>query len=346
LVPNVAYALVLANAGGRPFLEELYWNNQFGRFFHNYKTKSSEWHLYLRTWWELVFPWTPFAAVALWRATLAFRPERDMGPEGRGTHVESKGGPEDVLRFLALWAVVPLVVLSASQARARIYALPVVPAYALLVALAWRSWDGPRARTLAGWLALGVALTVVTFVVALGVTSGVDALELGGGLAALAIAIGLVGRRARGITPERETAALLVCAAVLAGYFVYSGSFFARQGDLRSSYRPLADDVWRRVQGRRLVQFHMNDSYSGTFSFYADRDTPIFDEIGDAHGERLLAAIGPNDVVIAPEGSLQLLDPARRAELVVESRYVRPFDSDRKGLALFRKRRPDERRGP
>src|SRR5205085_9269361 len=100
----------------------LAWTNQFGRFLNGYASKTSCWHIYFMTWPEMVAPWTPLAAAAL---------ARPRGHRGGEPKASADG---EVLRFLRIWAVAPLLALSLSQARARFYAVPVLPANALLVA--------------------------------------------------------------------------------------------------------------------------------------------------------------------------------------------------------------------
>ena len=62
----------------------------------------------------------------------------------------SPPGERRVLRFLLVWALAPLVFLSFSRGRSRPYALPVLPAYACLIA--WAS--GSLVEATAGSVAL------------------------------------------------------------------------------------------------------------------------------------------------------------------------------------------------
>ncbi len=105
----------------------------------------------------------------------------------------------------------------------------------------------------------------------------------------------------------------------------------------RLSYKNIALDVWTRTGSRRLILYHTNDSYSGAFPFYADRSVLGLDESQDPRGERLIAAVGSNDVVLAPFGAIDLLGEQARRELIVEATFTSPKD-DKKELVLYRRR--------
>jgi 4-amino-4-deoxy-L-arabinose transferase-like glycosyltransferase len=342
-VPALGYAALLDHAGGdrgREYLVELFWHNQVGRFTGDLQQKSSDWNLYLRTWPEMLVPWTPLVLLAL------FLPrEKD-----RATGV-----------FLRVWAIAPLVALSFSQARSRFYALPVTPAYALILVGWWRSLaerEAPppgtlvhESRVVERWVTL--TLTVVAALAATAVVAFVSwlAWQEPGALCGLAVAGAVLAvLAAAGLVftlrsqPTSEATALLVCLLVVAAALVYSGKFFALRGDARQSYRPLADEVWAQAKDRRLLLFHYNDSWSGTFPFYAGRSTPGFNELGDPHGERLLEALGPatRDVVLAPTGALSWVDPVKRQDLVIEWQGERPYDRDKRSFVLFRRRLASE----
>jgi 4-amino-4-deoxy-L-arabinose transferase-like glycosyltransferase len=301
VAPGALYAAALAHAGGAGFLRELCWDNQVGRFLWGHGSRRSDVLLYARTWWEMVAPWTPLAAAAL------------LCPLVRG------GAAPRTWRFLAVWALAPLVALSFSQARARFYAVPVVPAYALLVAWLWFA-AGPVPRWLrvlgvAAWLAgaLGVAAAVAA--IALVDPERLDALAVLAGALALGSLAGLEAAR-RGAC--RETIGLSLSLLGVAGFLLSVSGFVAARREPHLSYKAFSDEVWARAGERRLVLFHVQDSYSGTFAFYRDRDTPGFDERRDPEGERLIAAIGSDDLVLAPAGALDRIPPSRRRDLVVE----------------------------
>lgn len=312
--PPLLYAWLLERAGGPAAGHELFWNNQVGRFFHAYNSVRTSWHLYLRTWPELLVPWTPLALLAL-----VFPPRRET------------------TRFLALWAVAPLVALSFSQARSRFYAVPVVPGSALLVASYLETLEPPRwARVLAGWIWYASGLGVVAAAVVFASCGPRDALLVLAGLAGLGGLAGLAWVR-REKTVSAETAALAFMPVVVGGWLLYSSSFVAAIREPHLSYKPLADEAWAHAGSRRLVLFHANDSYSGTFAFYADRSVPGFDEQLDADGSKLIAAITTSDLVLAPRGAYDNLDAAKKRDLVIE--WEGPALAERRAsFVLFGKR--------
>jgi len=320
--PVALYAWVLDRAGGPGFVHELFWNNQFGRFFHGYNSVRTSWHLYLRTWHEMIGVWTPLALLALLRPLLILfgiaRPPLAA-----------------VNRFLIIWAVVPLAVLTLSAARARFYAVPVTPAYALLVTAVWNDLAlTPAVRTVLGWLSWAGGVAVIATAVAFAILGRLDVLAvLAGVMGATAIA-GLVVRRDPGAS--REALALSFLPAVVGGYLLFSSSFVAHEREPRLTYKDVSDEVWPRVGSRQLLIFHANDSYSGTFAFYADRSTPGFDEIQDPQGEKLLAAITSNDVVLAPRGAINAIPEERRRLLAVD--WENREKDEKKDFILYRRR--------
>ena len=117
------YAVALAG-WGRLFVHE----HLMGRYLRNlagglaaggaYSPKSLAYHLlfYVKHLPAVALPWTPFTALALWRAwrTGGFRDPR--------------------LRFLLCWAAAPLVAFTPAEWKLRYYLLPSLPALALVTA--------------------------------------------------------------------------------------------------------------------------------------------------------------------------------------------------------------------
>ncbi|MBI3722420.1 glycosyltransferase family 39 protein [bacterium] len=351
VAPVVAYSIVLYRAGepnGLAFLKEMFWDNQIGRFFRGYASKRAPWYLYFKIWPDMTAPWTFFSVVALWQAwkTSCSRDIQDASKR-------------DLERFLLLWAVVPILLLTLSQGKGRSYLGPVVPAYALLIARWWKT-DVSTGRlpawgyVLLGVLAFGGAIGVLGFVawrvafLGLSWPHAADSLEVLGALVAAGAALALVALPAER-RRSSESGALLAGLIAVGAYFVFSSAPVANQFERTRSYRPLAEDAWMRAGERRLLLFHCNDSWSGTFAFYADRSTPEFSEAWDPHGERLLAVLGPasKDVVFAPLGAIRKIDGASRGDLVIEWTGVRECerqdgDDPFKKFAMFRRRKPDE----
>jgi 4-amino-4-deoxy-L-arabinose transferase-like glycosyltransferase len=315
--PVAIYFLALWHASGPrsgAFLRELFWANQFGRFLGSKMQHGSRWYLYIQTWPEMLAVWAPVAAVALISGA-ARLVRADTPPERR-----------DFLRLLTIWAVAPLVVLSFSHGRSRSYALPVLPAYACLSAVLWE--DVVRAGALASWaraligaVVLAGAALVVGAAVAIAVLESGEAcaLSVGGGALALAVGIAIArGWRRPGFFTTEE-AATLASLVVVSGFLVYSGRFVADRASVSRSYRPLAEEVFRRAGQRRICLYHVSNSYSGTFAFYRDRSALEFDESHDPDGRELLADLGPasDDVVLGPASAFDALGDRGRAELSV-----------------------------
>ena len=295
LLPAVAYGLVLRSRSGDLF-HELYWNNQFGRFFHGYGSKPTSWHFYFRTWWENFVPWTPLAFVALVKP-----------PRHKAT------------RFLLLWAMAPMVALSFSQARARYYMVPLVPAYALLMTLVWEevSLTPLLVKCLRGlWVVAALSVAVTGGVIL--AWGGLDVLVV----VALLLALGSLAFLRDG---RKETLALGLLLVASGGWILRSTAYVTawRERAEGLSYHEVSRQVWQQVGSRRLVLFHANDSYSGTFAFMRDTSVLGFDEVADPHGEKLVATVTSRDAVLAPvgrdgKGALDLLPPERRREFEVE----------------------------
>jgi 4-amino-4-deoxy-L-arabinose transferase-like glycosyltransferase len=378
VVPAVAYTILLYRAGGPlggEFVEELLWRNQLGRFLEGYATRHEKWYVYLTSWPEMLAPWTPLALVALVAPFLTKKEARATDPSSSADEASLPG----VDRFLWIWAVVPLVLLTISKGKARNYALPVVPGYALLIASFWHTNvlgnEHPIAskrvfRALAHVIPLGVLAAAGFFAhdasqIRLDLdarprhVSSVDGLVLMAALLALATGCACVWNNRGGRLAGRESGALLICLAVVSGFLLYSSAYFARRGDLNRSYEGLARDVWKQAGSRRLLLYHAHDSWSGTFAFLADRSTPEFNEGWDPRGERLLEAIGPatSDVAFSCRDALRSIDEARRRELVVEWSGTREADhcNPEKLFYLLHRRRPgeaardplqEEKRGP
>lgn len=305
IVPPALYALLLARRGG-DLCHELFWNNQVGRFVDGYATKGSPWHLYASTSWEMLAPWTPLAALAVLRP-----------PSNKAT------------RFLLVWALAPLVALSFSQARARNYAIPVTPAFALLVALSWHELTLPRwAREGLAWLWLAAAVAIAGITAALVRLGEADAVAL---VAAVVAAGSLAARR----SSEKETLGLGLALLAISGWLLWACAFVAAQREPGLSFDELARQVHARAGSRRLVLFHNSDSYSGTFAFQADRSLLGFDVVNDPRGERLVASVTSNDVVLAPAGALMVLSEERRREFQEEWRHA--WDA-RHEFVLYRRR--------
>ncbi len=342
VAPVVVYfAALLHTAGphGRDYVVELFWNNQIGRFMGTKQQKTTEWHLYFSTWPEMLAFWVPFALLAM---------------------VHAARRKDAALRFVLAWAVVPLVVLSFSSGRARPYALPMLPAYALLIAGWWRdtvaSADTPQSarRGIAVLMGIGAALLAVTVVV-IGVREPghLDFLEVVGAAVVLVAAGIWLARHRDPAFGRSETAALLLGLVPLGALLVYSGGAMAARLDRVRGYTTIAEQVDRVVGDRELDIFHLSNSYSGAFAFIADRSALEFDAGFDPHGEHLMAELGPveKNVALAQAGAVTVISTASRCELAVVWSGTREDDRGPKDwwktFVILGRRKPGEpRRDP
>ena len=133
------YAIALAGWGELFVREHL-----VGRYLRNlaggmvtggsYSKRSLPYHLgfYVLHLPAIALPWTPVAAVALWRA---WRRDRLRDPR---------------VRFLLCWAAAPVVAFTPAEYKLRYYLLPALPALALLGGPALAALRETRARHIAG----------------------------------------------------------------------------------------------------------------------------------------------------------------------------------------------------
>ncbi|HZV02866.1 MAG TPA: phospholipid carrier-dependent glycosyltransferase [Planctomycetota bacterium] len=336
VVPVVVYFAALLHTAGphaREYVVELFWNNQIGRFLGTKQQKTSDWHLYFSTWPEMLAFWVPFAL-------------------GGMVHAARKRGDE-ALRFALAWAFVPLVVLSFSSGRARSYALPMIPAYALLIVGWWRDTIAsrdmplPARRLVAGVLSVAAA-AFVALVIAIAVREPdhLDVLE-GAGAAIALVAAGVWIARHRDPAFARSERAALLCALLpLAALLVYSGRAMASRLDRVRGYTTIAEEVDGVVGDRELAIFQVSNSYSGAFPFVADRSALEYDAGYDPRGEHLMAELGPveSNVALAQAGAVTVISTASRCELAVIWSATRADDAGawHKAFVLLGRRKPGE----
>jgi 4-amino-4-deoxy-L-arabinose transferase-like glycosyltransferase len=98
---------------GRAFWDEYFWRQQFSRFFTTERQHVHGWWYYLPVLFAGLFPWTPLA-------TLLAR---------RATYIDLR------MRYLGLWLLYGLAFFSASQNKLAGYLLPLMPGFALLLAV-------------------------------------------------------------------------------------------------------------------------------------------------------------------------------------------------------------------
>ena len=123
-VPLGAFALVCLPwyaacywANGRTFIDEFIIRHHFERFVSSSLQHVQPWWFYLPVLAVFLLPWTPLALSLRWN-TVADGPSR---------------------RFLACWAVGPLLLFSVAVNKLPAYILPILPPLAILLAIQWKA---------------------------------------------------------------------------------------------------------------------------------------------------------------------------------------------------------------
>ncbi|HEX9426299.1 MAG TPA: glycosyltransferase family 39 protein, partial [Candidatus Polarisedimenticolia bacterium] len=140
LAPVAAWIALLQMRLGASGVREFVWVNNVLRFAGGAaKGHTQPFYYYLPTLLAEMAPWSlllPFAVAAAWRAA---RPgaggEAAGGTADRGVRAD-RGGVSQAgasIRFLLVWLLLPLLVLSLSSTKRGIYLLPLYPAAALLL---------------------------------------------------------------------------------------------------------------------------------------------------------------------------------------------------------------------
>jgi 4-amino-4-deoxy-L-arabinose transferase-like glycosyltransferase len=119
---------------GAPFWDDFFWKQQVGRFFHPALEHVQPWWYYFPVILAGLFPWTPLAS-------LLFRPR---------TYQDER------IRFLFAWFIFGLVFFSAAQNKLPGYVLPLLPALAIVLAVALDKT--PQA----GWWAGGCVVLLIS----------------------------------------------------------------------------------------------------------------------------------------------------------------------------------------
>ncbi|MFO0983813.1 MAG: glycosyltransferase family 39 protein [Planctomycetota bacterium] len=305
LLPAALWGLVMYRKLGAPFLEEFVVNNHWRRLTSAFRVNPTPWWYYLQGLAGGLLPWTPLVPFALVLAhRLVRRRERERAPGERA------------LAGLALaWSLSPLLLLQIAQTRSRTYLLPLMPGFALMIALLWQRqiaprWLAPHARLAKlAVVALGAGAVGACLVLAL---LDHDALALAAFLLALA-ALGVL-LCARHQPARASLAAIALVAAVL---IAGRGDWFSARASAQLSIDPIVRAAWQQAGTRQLVLWRPHNSWSGAFAFAADREVP---EIFAA--DELLARLtgGAAVVALAEEGTLEELPAQARARLALEWR--------------------------
>jgi 4-amino-4-deoxy-L-arabinose transferase-like glycosyltransferase len=209
---------------GSVFWNEIFWKHHWSRFFSTAEHGQPLWY-YVPVVLGLLFPWTPLLVLLTWKKTYG----------------------DARVRYVLAWMLVPLVFFTLSQNKLASYVLPVLPALAIVVAVAL---EQAGAKTLAWWLAVCVLLLVLLPVIAAALP---EAINLGarkthwtfglGGLPFVLAAAVVWWLAIRGHTP----AAVLAAALTVAMGVVY----------LKVSVFPVLD---QRVSARGFWRAHQEQA--------------------------------------------------------------------------------------
>ena len=184
-------------ANGRAFVEEFIIRHHFERFVSDSLQHVQPWWFYLPVLAVFLLPWTPLALSLRWE-TLA-------------------GGPSR--RFLAGWALGPLLLFSLAVNKLPAYVLPVLPPLAILLAIRWKAKPS-RPLLLAACatlLLVPLAGTLLPPALADGIRrawAGLDSASIAGGAVAGIAAFGLASIAALRVSRERSIPAICAIAAL------------------------------------------------------------------------------------------------------------------------------------
>ncbi|MDE0261006.1 MAG: glycosyltransferase family 39 protein [Bryobacterales bacterium] len=184
-------------ANGQEFIDEFIVRHHFERFVSSSLQHVQPWWFYLPVLAVFLLPWTPLALSLRWK-TVAAGPSR---------------------RFVACWALGPLLLFSVAVNKLPGYILPALPPLAILLAIQWKARASRPLLVAAGSTLLLVPLagTLLPAALADGIRSawaGLDAAAILAGAAAGIAAFALASIMALKASRERSIPAVCVIAAL------------------------------------------------------------------------------------------------------------------------------------
>jgi len=270
IVPGTVFFLLLTlpwfvavSVQNPDFLWQFFMVQQFLRFLTPISHRPGAWWYFLPLLALAVMPWLWSAGRALWR----------------GMHEVARRGPFNPPAFLWLWLVFIVFFFSVSHSKLPSYILPVIPAFAVLIA---RALDGARH---APWAAWGLSVLAGIAGVLIGVFGvrfihGTDPAILhrfvpwfiaAGGLVLLAGIVALFLRRSRLAAVVVVAAAWLVATRLI----MLGGAAFAPEFSTRALVASVAP------YNRPDVPVYSVGGYQQTLPFYLRRTMTVV----DYHGE-------------------------------------------------------------
>ena len=243
---TLPWICLLAKRGGSEALHVFVWHNQFLRFFSSGADHAEPPWYYLPLLFELLAPWCVFLPVALFRLV---RPcdEKSQGSAGR--------------QYLLSAVVVPFVLLSIASGKRQLYLLPLMPGWALMIAI-WvmEEWGSMEARWELLWRDKGLALFSVlpigswscALYFALREGSGMP-VAIAGLIASMVIAI--FSFFPRGNVPGGRRAGFAIALLLMAYAAVLSPSLWMTF-DQKKGYEPLTRMLDENVKNRDMLYLY------------------------------------------------------------------------------------------
>ncbi len=153
---------VLVQLRNPQFFGEFILRQNLARFGTNLYHHEEPFWYYLPVLLIGLFPWTVFSLAAWARVVPAFF--------RKSTGVEAEPVADDLQKFLAVWAVVPVVFFSLSQSKLPGYILPAIPAWVLLTILYFARQSTSARRNYSLWIAHALTVAAAGAVILLAPT--------------------------------------------------------------------------------------------------------------------------------------------------------------------------------
>jgi 4-amino-4-deoxy-L-arabinose transferase-like glycosyltransferase len=314
LAPILVWAALLYREGGMLYVHEHFLMNLLGRFLgHRFMMAGSEhvrtdlgrypqWYFYFTKMPEIVGICVMVIPFALFRFARRVRSSADSASRARA--------------LFALWAIVPIVLLSFASGKERSYLLPAMPGIALFCAAWIDDFFGARSAaeswtTYLGLPAVVLAAAVVLVLIVGGNPRGASILAVGF-IAAGVIAAGVLALRARLFESVGVT-----CAALIACMMLMYSPGVQRRDQINHTFTNFAPVVWSAVGSGKLYVYMTDETLSPTLAFFGDRDV-------SATGRRTIVQTLGNDgaYCLIP----RRLWPSMETEPGVRDHFVQVFD--------------------
>jgi 4-amino-4-deoxy-L-arabinose transferase-like glycosyltransferase len=254
LFPILSWTIPFLLHAQANLIQEFFMMNHFGRFMFGYDSHRGHVYFYLLHIWPEFAPGSILLPLAIW---MAWKSRKEW---------ENRAG----ILFLSLF-VGPLALLSVSEAKARLYLLPVHPALAMLVAWSvvkgWRS-PGPSVRIVVWIVATGVILAAGSMGVLTGIHGGTILSVIA---ATIVFAFGTTGCLSSIQREDFRWTGVSIAALIALGWSLWFTGPMAQADVARYSiHRPMVEAL-RLVGERNIVLYCSTDELAGEASFYRNR---------------------------------------------------------------------------